>query len=98
MTATVHAAVGDEVLLAGDFEAGVDQLGVVRLRHIGEPRAEAVVVDADERVVAHQVDLVVDDHHVAGAVHRVESADGLRDDHELRAESLQHADGQRDLA
>ena len=43
----------------------VDQLVVVRLAHVGEPRAEAVVVDADQRVVAHQVDVVVDHHDVA---------------------------------
>ena len=66
-------------------------------RHVGEPRAEPVVVDAHQRVVAHQVDLVVDDHDVAGAVHRVQAADGLRDDQQLRAEPLHHADRQRDL-
>ena len=82
-----HAAVGDEVLLPGDFEARFDQLGIVGPRHIGEPRAEAVVVDADQRVVAHQIDVVVDDHHVAGAVVRIHAADGLRDDQQLRAQA-----------
>ena len=74
MTATTDAAVAGEVFLASDFEAGFDQLAVVRLRHVGEARAEAVVVDADERVVAHEVDVVVDDHDVAAWYMRVHAA------------------------
>ena len=70
---------------------------IVGRRHVGEPRAEPVVVDAHQRVVAHEVDVVVDDHHVAGAVVRVHAADGLRDDEQLRAEPLHHAHRQRDL-
>src|SRR2546430_12898571 len=34
---------------------------VVRLRHVRKPRAEPVVVRADERVVAKQVDVIRDE-------------------------------------
>ena len=43
------ALVGDEILAPCNRQGGVDQLAVVRLAHIGKARAEAIVVDADER-------------------------------------------------
>ena len=92
-----HALVGDDVLAAGDFEGPLDQLLVVGLAHVGEARAEAVVVDADQRVVAQQVDVVVDQHDVAALVVRVHAAAGVADDEQLRAQGLHHAHGQRDL-
>ena len=41
------------------------QAPVVGLDQVGEPGAEPVVVGADQRVDAHQVDVVLDDDQVA---------------------------------
>ena len=62
------------------------QLGRVRVRHVGEARAEALVVGAAQRVVAQQVEVIADQHQRAGRPARVEAAGGVRDDQDLRAE------------
>ena len=91
----VHAAVADEIVLPGDGQRAVAQPAVVRGRHIGKPRAEPVVVHADERIAIQQVDVVVDDHDVAGGEVRIQSAGGVGDDQQLDAERLHHADRKR---
>ena len=64
-------------------------------RHIGKPRAELVVVHADERIAIQQIDVVVDDHHVAGGEVRIQPAGRVGDDQQLDAERLHHADRKR---
>ena len=68
---------------------------IVGSRHIGEPRAEPIVVHADERIAIQQVDVVVDDHHVAGGKAWVQPAGGVGDDQQLDAERLHDADRKR---
>ena len=82
-------------LLAGDRECPVAEAAVVRRRHIGKPRAKLVVVHADERVAIEQVDVVVDDHDVAAGEVRIQPAGGVRNDQELDAEGIHHANGKR---
>ena len=73
------------------------QLGRVGVRHVGEPRAEALVVGAAQRVVAEHVDVIADQHQRArrSSVGLSPPA-ALVDDQDLGAERDQHARGERD--
>ena len=84
-------------LVAGDGEGGIDEVRRVGGRHVGKPGPEPVVVDPDERVVVHQVDVVVDHHQVARAELWVQAAAGVGDDQEVGSQPLHHPDGKRDL-
>ncbi len=62
---------------AGPFGGGAGpsrQLGVVRVGQGREPRAEDVDVGTEQRVVARQVEVVGDEHQLAG----LESRDSAR--------------------
>ena len=61
-------------------------------------RAEAIEVRAQERVVAGEVEMVADQHHVARLEVRVETASGVREDHRLDAERQHRAQEKRRLA
>ena len=93
----VDPAMGDDVRLERDAQGQVLQLPVVGLDHVGEPGAEAVVVGADQRVDAQQVDVVLDDHQIALGVLRVQPAAGVGDDQQLAAQLLHHPDRERHL-
>jgi hypothetical protein len=80
-----------EVFASRDFDGAALEAAVVGARHIGPARAEVVVVYADQRVGEEEVDLVVDEHHVAGGVLRVEAAGGVGDDERVGAEGFQQA-------
>ena len=70
---------------------------IIRLAHVGKARAEAIVVLADERIVAHEVDVVLDQHDVALGPLRVHAAAGVADDQDVAAHRLHDADGEGDL-
>ena len=93
----VDALVRDEVLAAGDREGIVDERRGVRCRHVGEPRAKPLIVDSDQRVVADQVDVILDHHQIARAVLRIHTAAGIGHDQQLGTESLEHPNRERDL-
>ena len=59
---------GDKVVLPGDLQGFFHQVLFVRLAHVGEAWPQAIVVDSDEGIVAHQIDMIFDDDDVAGAV------------------------------
>ena len=73
------------------------EAAVVGLDHVGEPRAEPLVVGADQGVEAHQVDVVLDDDQVPLLVERVQPARGVGDDQEPAAQLLHHPDREGDL-
>src|SRR5262249_7792431 len=93
----VHALVADNPFLQGDPLRQGDQGGIVGAAHRGEARAEAVVVPADQRVGAHEVDVVLDDHDVALAELRIHTAAGIADDEYFAPQRLHHADRKGDL-
>ena len=64
----------------GDRARERPQRRVVRRGHVGKARAEPIVVRPDERIVAEQVDVVGDQHQVAGRPVRIHSAAGVRHD------------------
>ena len=74
------------------FERQILELAVVRLDQVGESGAEPIVVGADQRVQAHQVDVVLDDDQVALLVERIQPAGGVGDDQEPAAQLLHHPD------
>lgn len=86
-----------EVLSSSDGDGEIGQLWIVGGRHVGEARAESFVVDADQGVVAHEVDMVVDEHDITGAVGGIHTAAGVGDDQDLGTERLYYADGERNL-
>src|SRR5262249_9642792 len=59
--------------------------------------SQAVVVLADEWVVPHEVDVVLDDHDVALGPLRIHAAAGVADNENLAAQRLHHTDGEGDL-
>ena len=69
--------------LPGDRQRAVAQPTVVRSRHIRKSRAEPVVVHADQRIAIQQIDVVVDDHDVAGGI----SSDSVHPQHWRRSSS-----------
>ena len=93
----VHALPQQDPLVQRHLARQRAQQLVVRLRHVREARPQRVVVRAHERVVAQQIDVVGDEHQVARVPQRVHAAAGVRDDEDARAESPQHAHGERDL-
>ena len=64
----------------------------VDLGHVGKARAEPIVVGADQRIAAGQVDVIVDHHQRALREAGVDAAGGVGEDQRLDAEQPEHAD------
>src|SRR5262249_13142286 len=92
-----YPLVADDPLLQRDPLGQGQQLAVIRIAHVREALAQAVVVLADERVVAHQVDVVLDQHQVALGVLRVHAAAGVADNERVAAQGFHDTHRQRDL-
>ena len=69
---------------------------VVRVRQVGEPRPEGVVVRADERRGALQVEVIRDGDEPAGRHRRVDRAAGVRQDEAPHSEPSQDPDAEDD--
>jgi len=52
---------------------------------------EPIVVEADQRIVAHQVDVIVDHHQGAARAIRRNAAGGIREDHPRHAQPAERA-------
>ena len=78
----------DDILLSGDFQCRLDQLEIVGLAHIGKTGTQAIVIDSDQGVVSHEVDVVLDHHDVATTIVRIKTANGVGDDQEFGAQGL----------
>ena len=77
--------------------AGVEQVGEVLgvdRGHVREALAPVGVVRADERSDAGQVDVVAQDHEVAGAQRGVDAAGGVGEEQRLAAHAPEHLDRQ----
>ena len=74
-----------------------DQFTVIRTAHIRKANAEAVVVLADERIVAHEVDVIFDDHQIALGKLRIHAAASVADNQRFAPQRLHDAHRQRDL-
>ena len=68
----------------------------VRPDHVREARAQPVVVRPAQGVGAHEVDVVGDDHEVAGHKGGVQAAASVRDDERVDAPRPQDADREAD--
>ena len=75
----------------------VVQSVVVDLRHVRKAGAEALVVGADQRVVARKVDVIGDKHQVARVEVRVDAAAGVGHDDFLHAQLFEHIDREAEL-
>ena len=100
----VRAGDGDEdSLVSGDsqFERGLQrdctEFAGVRLAHVRKSRAERVVVDASQRIVTHEIDVVVDNDDVGQTEVRIHSASRVGHDERVGSEGLYHAHRKRDL-
>ena len=67
------------------------QAAVVHLRHVGKARTEHGIVGADERIVAEQVDMILDQGDRARLDLGAERAGGVGQDQRVAAERLQRA-------
>ena len=68
------------LIAARDGQRAVAQPVFVRRRHIRKSRAQAIVIDANQWVAIHEVDMVVDDHHLAGGEIWIQAAGSVRQD------------------
>src|SRR5207248_2304769 len=75
-----HAFLQWDLLLERYALGESHQLAAIGFAHIGKAVAEAVVVGANERVVAEQVDVIFDQHDVAARPLRIHAAAGIADD------------------
>ena len=75
---------GGEILPPGDLQRPLDQRRIIGGAHVGEPRPEGVVVEANQRIAVHQVDVVLDHDDVAGGVVRIHPPASVRDDQQFR--------------
>jgi hypothetical protein len=80
-------------LFAGDLAIGA-RVGV---RHVGEAKAEAVVVGAGQRIRSLQIDVVFDQDQRALRVAEVDASGGVGEDHGVDSHAGEHADGKGDL-
>ena len=69
-----------------------NQLAVIRFGHVGEAGPEAVIVSTPQRVVAHQVDVIFNDHDVGELELVVHAARGIGQQQNLDPQCLHHAD------
>ena len=67
----------------------------VGVRHVGEADAEAVVIGADQRIRALQVDVVADQHERALRVTEIDASGGIGEDDGANAHAAEDADGER---
>ena len=58
----------------------------------GKPEAEPLVVRADQRIAAEQIDVIVDHHQRALGERGVDAAGGVGQHERLHAEPAEHAD------
>ena len=73
----------------GGLFGEIPQFQTVRLGHVRETRAEALVVGADERVRTHHVDEVGEEHQGARRKLPVDAAAGVGQHHLLHAQQFQ---------
>ncbi len=75
------------------------QLSIIGRGHIGETRPDCLVVWPTQGIVtshAGEIQVVADEHQVAGLVVGVQPAGGIGDDDRADAQRRHHADRQRD--
>ena len=78
--------------LVGDHS----QAGRVEVGHIGKSRTESIVIRANERVVAYEIDVIVDHHQRALRKAGVHAAGGVGQNQCLHAEEPEGADREGD--
>jgi len=91
----IHAADETKALLFRHGARQFAQSGAVRLRHVGKARPDRLVVGADERILARQVEVILDQHQIARLKRRVDAAGGVRHHQRMHAERLHDAHGKR---
>ena len=74
------------VLTTSEFHRALDQRMIIWLGHIGKAWSEPIVIDPNQRVVTHQINLIVDQHHITTAIVGIEpsAAANFLNDQELR--------------
>ena len=77
------------------------QVGIVRVEHVQEAHAQARLVRAEQWALAghaHDVQVVAQEHQVAGSERLVQAAGGVGDDQDLGTEAAHDAHGKRHVA
>ena len=92
VTGALHNA-----LRGGHFVCQTAQSGRIGVGHITEARAEARIVGAGERVGAHKIDVVVNDHQVAHLEIEVHAAAGICHQQRFHTQRFHHTDGRGDV-
>ena len=87
----VDAAAAGHAYLPAGLLGDLAQLGVVDGAHVREARPQLVEVGPHQRVAAHVVDVVRDDHQLAGLVVDVDAAGGVGQHQAAHAQAAQHA-------
>ena len=95
--AQIYSVAQCNALRGGHLVCQTAQSGRIGVGHIAEARAEARIVGAGERVGAHKIDVVVNDHQVAHLEAGVDAAGGIGHDQRCHAQLLHHPHGENDI-
>ena len=87
--AQINALLTGNAQLVGGLFGEIPQFQTVRLGHVRETRAEALVVGADERVRTHHVDEVGEEHQGARLKLPVDAAAGIGQHHLFHSQQFQ---------
>ena len=93
----VHALVDPDAGAGGAVQGQLPQLRGVHPGDVEEAGAELLHVGAPEGAAAVELDVVGDDHHIAGAVAGVDGAGGVGEDGGLDAQQLEYPNGDDQL-
>ena len=93
----VHALVDPDAGAGGALQSDLAQLGGVHAGDVEEAGAEFLHVGAAQGAVAGELDVVGDDHYIAGTVAGVDGAGGIGEDGGLDAQQLEKTDGDHQL-
>ena len=81
----------------GSLLGKASQLHAVRFGHVRETGAKPFIVGADQRIGAHHVDKIGDEHQCSRCKAAVDAAAGVGQHHLLHAQQLQNIKGVTDL-
>ena len=93
----VNALVQLDAVLAAGFDGDLPVGARVGLGHVGEARAEALIVGTAERVGALQVEVIADEDQRALAVLRVDAAGGVGQQQRPHSQASKNANRERRL-
>ena len=93
----INALLQRDAVFRGLFLDGLAQRGGVQIGHIREPGAEGIQVGPDQRIGTGEVDVIGDQHQIAGTERKIYTAAGVGQYQCFHTQSSQNPDRQGDF-